>query len=316
MAGETRIELNNSAQLGSRSVDTAIAVLARRQHGVVARSQLVRLGLDRNAIQYRLAVGRLHRLHRGVYSVGHRLISASGRCLAAVLACGPDAVVSHQSAGWLWALRRDDRHGVDVTAPRFVDGGSAIRCRVASIPPDERTVRDGIPVTTVPRTLLDLAAVLPPHQLERAIERAEMLRLTDPLSLPAVLQRYRGRRGIANLRRLLAEGRGGATVTRSELERRFLAFIADTDVRRPEVNAWLQISGKWIEVDYLWRDERLALELDSRSVHATDAAFESDRARDRRLQVAGWRPVRVTWRQLHDDPRAVENDIRALLDQR
>ncbi len=168
-------------------------------------------------------------------------------------------------------------------------------------------------MTTVPRTLLDLAAVLRPDQLERAIEQAEVLRLTDPLSLPAVLRRYPGRRGTASLRTLLAKGRIGATVTRSKLEERFREFVAATGLPRPEVNAWLHIAGTWIEVDCLWRAERLALELDSRAVHATEAAFERDRARDRRLQVAGWRPVRVTWRQLHDDPRAVEHDLRALL---
>ena len=190
---------------------------------------------------------------------------------------------------------------------------SGVQVHVSRLPEDERTVKDGIPVTTVPRTLLDLAAVLRPHQLERAIEQAEVLRLTDPLSLPAVLRRYPGRRGTSSLRRLLADGQIGATATRSKLEERFLAFVADTGLPRPEVNAWLQIAGQWIEVDCLWRAERLALELDSRSVHATDAAFERDRARDRRLQVAGWRPVRVTWRQLHEDPRAVESDLRALL---
>ncbi len=174
-------------------------------------------------------------------------------------------------------------------------------------------MKDGIPVTTVPRTLLDLAAILRPQQLERAVEQAEVLRLTDPLSLPAVLRRYPGRRGTSSLRSLLADGQIGATATRSMLEERFLAFVAETGLPRPEVNEWLHIAGQWIEVDCLWRVERLALELDSRSVHATDAAFERDRARDRRLQVAGWRPVRVTWRQLQEGPRAVESDLRALL---
>jgi hypothetical protein len=313
MGDETKVDLNSSGQLESRSVDVAIAELARWQHGVVARRQLLGLGLDPNSIQYRLDVGRLHRVHRGIYSVGHRLVSASGICLAAVLACGPDAVLSHRSGAWLWALRSDDRPRVDVTIPRYLPGRPGIQCHVAAVPEDERTVKDGIPVTTVPRTLLDLAAVLRPHQLERAIEQAEVLRLTDTLSLPAVLQRYPGRRGSARLRKLIAEGQVGAAVTRSKLERRFLAFVAETGLPRPEVNAWLHVAGDWIEVDCVWRAERLALELDSRAVHETPAAFESDRARDRRLQVAGWRPIRVTWRQLHHDPRAVEMDLRALL---
>ena len=142
-----------------------------------------------------------------------------------------------------------------------------------------------------------------------------MLRLTDPLSLPDLLERYPGRRGAASLRKLVADGQIGATVTRSKLERRFLAFLEGTGLPWPEVNAWLQVAGEWIEVDCLWRAERLVLELDSRAVHATHAGFERDRARDRRLQVAGWRSVRLTWRQLHAAPRSVEMDLRALLGQ-
>jgi predicted transcriptional regulator of viral defense system/very-short-patch-repair endonuclease len=312
MADETRLELDSSVQLASRSVDKSIAALARQQHGIISRLQLADLGLDRNAIQYRLAVGRLHQVHRGVYAVGHGLLSRSGKCFAAVAACGRDAVLSHRSAGWLWGLRSDDRAGIEVTAPRFARR-SAIHCRVSRLPEDERTARDGIPITTVPRTLLDLAAVLRPHQLERAIEQAEVLRLTDPLSLPAVLQRYPGRRGTATLRRLLADGRLGATVTRSELEERFLEFVAETRLPPPEVNAWLQVDSQWIEVDCLWRVQRVALELDGRGAHGTRAAFERDRYRDRRLHVGGWTPIRVTWRQLATDASELESDLRALL---
>ncbi len=172
---------------------------------------------------------------------------------------------------------------------------------MSRLPADERAQKDGIPITTVPRTLLDLAAVLPAHQLQRAIEQAEVLRLTDPLSLPAVLRRYPGRRGAASLRKLLEDGQIGATVTRSQLEERFLEFVAAADLPRPEVNAWLHVDGTWIEVDCLWRAERVALELDGHGVHGTPAAFERDRERDRRLHVEGWIPVRITWRQLAKD---------------
>ncbi|HEU0024588.1 MAG TPA: DUF559 domain-containing protein [Thermoleophilaceae bacterium] len=165
----------------------------------------------------------------------------------------------------------------------------------------------------MPRTLLDLAAVLRAPQLEQAIEQAEMLRLTDPLSLRDMLARYPGRRGVLALRRILQEGRIGATVTRSELEARFREFVEHAGLPRPEVNVRLQLAGEWIEVDCLWRSQRVVVELDCRAVHATNAAFERDRARDRRLQAAGWRPVRVTWRQLARDAHAVEADLRVLL---
>jgi hypothetical protein len=236
-----------------------------------------------------------------------------GGYMAAVLACGPSALLSHRSAAWVWGLGASDAAWFDITLPRRLERRRPIRSHRSRVPPDERTVHEGIPVTTVPRTLLDLAAVLQPHQLERAMEQAEVLRLTGPLSLPDLLTRYPGRRGTAALRRLVDEGRLGARVTRSELEERFLAFVAATGLPRPEANCHLHVDGEWIEVDCLWRAQRVVLELDSRMVHGTAAAFERDRARDRRLQVAGWRPARVTWRQLVRAPRALERDLRALL---
>ena len=313
MAIEMHERRNSSAARALRWADTEIAALAERQHGVVARRQLLELGVDRHAIRYRLLVGRLYVLHPGIYAVGHRAVSVAARDMAAVLACGPGALLSHRAAGSRWRLRPSARPGIDVTVPRRRGEREGIELHVGLVPPDERTMRDGIPVTTVPRTLLDLAAVLRPDQLERAIEQAELLRLTDPLSLPVVLQRYPGRRGTATLRRLLAGAQLGATVTRSTLEERFLAFVADIGLPRPEVNAWLRLDGEWIEVDCLWRAERVALELDGHRVHGTRAAFERDRSRDRLLHVEGWTPVRITWRQLARDASGLESDLRALL---
>jgi very-short-patch-repair endonuclease len=140
-----------------------------------------------------------------------------------------------------------------------------------------------------------------------------VLRLTDPLSLPDTLARYPGHRGVARLRAIVAGGRVGAALTRSELEERFLEFVASARLPRPEVNVPVQAAGAWIEVDCLWRAQRVVAELDGRAVHATGTAFERDRARDRALQVAGWRPVRVTWRQLAREPLALEADLRVLL---
>jgi hypothetical protein len=182
----------------------------------------------------------------------------------------------------------------------------------ATLPDDERTVEAGIPVTTVARTLLDLAAVLDPHQLNRALERAEALRLADPTPLVGLIARYPGRRGIANLREALKEGLR-PEVTKSELERRFLTFLDEVGLPRPRTNVWLNIGGDWMEVDCVWPEQRVIAELDSRTYHQTTAAFERDRRRDRRLQAAGWRPIRITDEMLRKERAALVADVRALV---
>jgi very-short-patch-repair endonuclease len=178
----------------------------------------------------------------------------------------------------------------------------------ARLPNDEITIHEGIPVTTVPRTLFDLAAVLPARQLERAINEAEVLRLWDELSLDRLLHRYPRHRGNRAIRAALHQRRRGSTVTKSELEETFLRLIDAAGIPRPEINALVED----FEVDAVWRDARLVVELDGRDVHGTAAAFETDRERDRALQVAGWRPVRITYRQLRDTPREVVADLRRL----
>ena len=157
----------------------AIAMLADRQHGVVARRQLLELGMGRRAIARRLESMRLRPVHRGVYAVGHRELSQVGWWMAAVLACGPGAVLSHRCAAVLWGMLENASATVDVIVPRELTRRDGIRPHTAALAADERTVHAGIPVTTVARTLLDLAAVLDPHALNRALERAEALRLSD-----------------------------------------------------------------------------------------------------------------------------------------
>ena len=179
----------------------------------------------------------------------------------------------------------------------------------ARLPADEVTVHQGIPITTVPRTLFDLAAVLPQRQVERAINEAELLHLWDELSLDHLLHRYPRHRGSKAIRAALQQRRQGSTATKSDLEEMFLALIDAAGIPRPEINALVE----GFEVDALWRDARLVVELDGRDTHGTAAAFERDRARDRALQVAGWRAVRITYRQMRDAPRAVIDDLRRLL---
>ena len=168
-------------------------------------------------------------------------------------------------------------------------------------------------MTTVPRTILDLAAVLPRGQVERAIEEAEVRRLADPLSLLDLVTRYPGKRGVGTLKAILKQGGIGATATRSELENRFLTFLDHHDLPRPEVNAHVDLGGRLIECDCVWRKQRLIVELDGHAFHATTAAYERDRARDRTLHAAGWRVVRITWRELHGNTRALADDLTTLL---
>ena len=289
------------------SADLAIGRLAEAQHGVVSRAQLLELGLGSRAIEHRAALGRLRPVHRGVYTVGHRLLTQHGRWMAAVLACGPGAVLSHLSATALWGLRRSSR--IEVTVPAGRHRREGIRVHRAVLPDDERTTHHGIPTTTVPRTLFDISARLQRHELRSAWRQAEQQRLTDRLSVPMLLDRYPRKAGRPALQAILTEVQAGLNVTRSELEDRFQTLLLDAGLSMPETNQLIER----LEVDCVWRKEGLIVELDGRAAHETGMAFEADRRRDRKLEAAGWRVIRVTWRQLQEEPGAVEADIRKLL---
>jgi very-short-patch-repair endonuclease len=310
MGGAIWIDPQGGDESREHDVDRAIALLARRQHGRVARRQLLALGLGPKAIHYRLTRSRLHEEYRGVYALGHDSPTREGRWMAAVLAGGPGAVLSFRSAGALWGIRSTSASVIDVTTPRGQHPRAGIQFHRSSLPGDEVAAHDGIPVTTVPRTLFDLAAVLRPRQLERALNEAEVLRLWDELSLLDLLRRYPRRPGSRTVRAVLGAHEAGATITRSELEVRFLEFVDRARFLPPEMNQ--EIEG--FEVDCVWREARVVVELDARSTHATLAAFERDRERDRVVLAAGWRPVRVTWRQLEFTPDRLEADLRRLLE--
>jgi hypothetical protein len=232
--------------------------------------------------------------------------------MAAVLAGGPRAILSHRSAAALLGIR-PWRGKVDVTLPSSKRQRPDITWHVTHLPADEITSLAAIPVTTVPRTLLDLAAVLDRRGVEQAMNEAEVRRYADPLSLPALLARYPRRRGTAAIRAILDAGGAGATLTRSELEERFLRFLARWGLPQPELNVSIAVRGGFVEADCLWRRSRVIAELDGRAVHGTAAAFERDRARDRALNAAGWRVVRITWRQISGEPRELAQDLGALL---
>jgi very-short-patch-repair endonuclease len=288
-------------------VDLAIGALAERQHGVVSRAQLLELGLDRGAIVHRGKLGRLRPVHRGVYTIGHRLLTQDGRWMAAVLAYGPRAVLSHRAAAALWGMRVGTR--VEVTVPAGLRGRDGIQVYRAKLPADERTTHRGIPTTTVPRTLLDLSAVVGRPHLRGALREAEQLRLTDPLSLHDLAERYPRRAGLKAIKALLSEASIGAKIIRSELEERFQDFLIRAGLPLPQTN--VAIEG--YEVDCVWSEQRLIVELDGHATHSPTHAFEADRARDRRLGAAGWHVIRITWRQLVQEPELVEADLRRLL---
>lgn len=303
--------------LQTRGPDAAIAELAVRQHGVVARDQLAEWGMSLSAIDRRLRLKRLHRLYPGVYAVGHPALSQEGRYMAAVLACGSKAVLSHRSAAALWGIRTYLAASIDVTAPtKSRSSGSLARHR-SLLPADEVTVERGIPVTTVPRTIFDLAAVSSLDVVENALREAEYLRLYDRLSLCDLLARYSGRRGTRTVRRCLARvAELPAGRTRSRLEERFLPFLERHRLPRPRLNAWIQLPDRSVQVDCLWPGTMNVIELDGWGSHGTRIAFREDRARDRRLRAAGYEVTRITWAQLDDEPGAIAADLRTMLVER
>lgn len=231
--------------------------------------------------------------------------------MAAVLACGPKAVLSHRSAGQLWGLVPRTGSIPEVTRRVSSRVRTGLVAHRSQLPADEVEVVDGIPVTSVSRTLLDLAAVLSRTHLERALNEVEVRQLTSPLSVPDLLRRHPGRRGAAALREVLGEGAYG--ITRLELERRFSALVDTYRLPRPRRNAQVAVRGRFFEVDCLWQRQRVVVELDGRAVHGTRRAFETDRERDRILIAEGWLPMRVTWRQLQDEPEVIVSDLRRLL---
>jgi very-short-patch-repair endonuclease len=288
-----------------------VARLAERQHGVVARVQLIGLGMPKRTIERCLAEGRLHLVHHGVFAVGHPHIVEAGRRWAAVLAYREDALLSHRSAAALWGLARRRSGIIDVTAAvgrQGVDRRTGIFVHRCKLHPEDRAKRGGLAVTTVARTLFDFAEVVGFKHLESAWEEADRLGLLELREVERVCERGYGRRALRPVRRLLTEARV-ATITRSPLEDDFAAFCRDRGLLAPSFNT--TVLG--FEVDALWPRQRLAAELDSWEFHGHRAAFERDRARDTTLQVAGYRIIRVTHRRLHGEADNLAAEIKALL---
>jgi very-short-patch-repair endonuclease len=298
---------------GGARREQALAQLATRQHGVVGRRQLLALGFREEAIKLRLAAGRLSTLHQEVYAVGHRRVGQRGRWWAGVLAYGDGALLSHRSAAEIWGFGRQ-RRAVEVTAPsgrQGLDRRTGIWIHRCRLDPEDRAVRDGIPVTTVARTLFDLAEVDDESRLRHAWEEADRLHLLQLRVVEEVSERGYGRRALKPIRRLLTEARAPSR-TRSPLEERFQDFIAAHRLPPPATNVTVLDH----EVDALWPQARLVVELDSWEYHRHRAAFERDRARDPKLLLAGYRTIRITHRRLDNEASALAAQIRALLSQR
>lgn len=275
---------------GQPAPDARIAALAATQHGVVARQQLLVL-LGEDAIDRRLRTGRLHRLHRGVYAVGHPVLTEDARRLAAVMSCGAGAVLSHRSAAALWGLLLGEPERQDVSVPgRAGRARRDVRLHRPRVlgPIDVNAVR-GIPATTPRRTLADLRQVADPRTVERAAEQAVVLKL-------------------------LVEDRPTTTLTRSELEERMLALIRRHGLPPPCCNEPVRgLSGRVYLGDFVWPDHAAVVETDGRATHGTTAAFERDRERDADLTLAGYRVLRFTYMQVMGRELYVAGRLRALL---
>lgn len=286
-----------------------LAELAGRQHGVVSIRQLQRLGYSRDAVEWLVAAGRLHRVYRGVYAVGHTNLSPSGHCLAAVLASGPRALLSHYSASWLWGLSRTPPIPVHVTTP--VQRGKRPRIRLhrsRTLIPIDRGLEQNIPVTSVARTLLDQAALVDERRLGKLLKRAEELKLFDLTAAHDVLERNRGHRGRKPLQRALILYEP-PPFTRSEFEALFYEAVVADGLPVPRVN--FNVAG--MELDLYWPGHRFAVELDLYETHGTRDSFEEDRIRREGLLLHGIEAINVTGTRFAREPTVVLARLRALL---
>jgi very-short-patch-repair endonuclease len=285
-----------------------VAGLAARQHGVVALEQLTALGVSKSWIYRRVREGWLRVVLPGVFAVGHTALSWRGECMAAVFWCGSGAVISHVPAAALWDLVRSASQAVHVTVPR---GGRSSRRGVRvhqtrRFEVADRAVVDGIPVTSIERTLVDIAGIVRPERLEQALEQAVRMNKVD---FALLRDNTRGRKGTATLHALIAGLDPLAPQVHQGIERTFLKLIRKADLPQPEANVWIHNH----EVDFLWREAKLVVELDSLEFHRTPARFESDRKRDIDLKRFGYTVIRITHRRLKREPAAVIRDLRYFL---
>lgn len=290
-----------------------MAALAKRQHGVVSIRQLQGpLGYAHAAVSRATAAGRLHHLHRGVYAVGHTDLSLQGHCLAAVLACGPRALLSHYSAAWLWGLSLTQPIPIHVTSPSPRSRRPSIRLhRASTLIAADRSLQENIPVTSVARTLLDQAALVDERRLRKLLKRSEERKLFDLAAVHDVLERNRGHGGNKPLRRALTLYEP-PPFTRSDFELGFYEAVLADGLPEPRVN--FNVAG--MELDLYWPDHRFAVELDLFETHGTRESFEEDRIRREELLLHGVEAINITQPRFAREPDAVLSRLRALLAER
>lgn len=296
---------------GEMRSHSRVAGLAEKQYGVVSYRQLRELGFSKGHVYRAHEADRLRRIYRGVYAVGHSELSPHGRCRAALLAFNDNAILSHRSAGWLWGLFSSCRQEVDVT---FAGKGrrKGIRVhRVVAISDREIATRDRIPLTSLPRTLFDIAASEPKRELERAVDRARRRGLLDLHAIDQLLQRRARVPGAAQLKQALVLYRK-PVFDRARSELLFLEALENEGEHLPVFNIWV---GEW-EIDAYWEAERFAIEVDGWEAHGSREAFEEDRLRQEEMKLAGIDCVRVSARRIETEPKQVAQRIRALLAQR
>lgn len=295
--------------------ERALGALATRQHGVVARRQLAALGFSAKAIECRIAAGRLLRLQPAVYAVGHKASTRESRWMAAVLSAGEGAILSHHDAAVAHGVASGGGARIDVSVPRHQGRSSAaVRLhRRAWLHEDEVIGRSGIPCASLSLALLDFSAVVRRRTAERAFDQAEVLRIFDLRAMQDVLRRRSGERGAGVVRAILAEHAIGETVTKRELEERFLNLCLSSGLPQPRVNCYLMAARQAWEVDFHWPAARLVVETDGLAFHRTITQIERDRRRDLDLTAAGWRVLRITWRQVTREPDVVVTTLRPLV---
>lgn len=308
MAVVCAIDLARRAKAQNRSVAVPIAWVAGRQHGVIARWQLLALGLSAAAIGRRLARGELHQLFPGVYAVGHRCVSRNGSALAAILFAGRGAVLSHRSAAERTGLSQW-RGPWEITASHRIRRRRDLIAHCSPLPADEVTERHGVPITTPSRTIFDLAGVLTPRHLRSAINEAHALRLPLRPSLPELLARHPRRPGAGSLRRLLAEDQVGLGITRRQFEAAFFAFLAEERFPAPLINHPIRVGEEIFVVDFAWPEARLVVETDGDAFHSSPRRRAADKRRDRRLRAIGWSVIRVAWEHLQSGRAELGDDL-------
>lgn len=289
-----------------------MAGLAAQQYGVVTRNQLGAIGYTDNMVDHALRTGRLQAWHRNVFAVGHGGLSTHGLCMAAVLFRGEGALISFQSAVWLWGLERKLEIPVNVSVPWRGHSQSEIGLHhCPALRDEDASLTERLPVTSIPRTLLDYASIAATYRLESAIDHADRMDLLDPAAIDLITEEVRGHHGARRLRRAMSLYRENG-LTRSGGEKKMLAVLADAGVERPAVNNFVE----GYELDFFWESGRFAVELDSWEYHRTHRSFEKDRRRQEELAMAGIETIRITGTRLKHEPDRVAHRIAEHLDRR